>query len=191
MATNDCPNNWSKLKQTENAGVSTYNIYVNTSDGKFLTVNNPSFCTVQGSSQCAGNEKWVHQVTGCMNYDGVYYQPNYPELGDIIHASDVNNLMSCLRAESARRKESWNYSSVSVGSIVRTNDINQGASNPYNGGYYETVSVGELIQSHHITNAANAVYAYGKECLCNCDYCACDCDYCTCNCNNCHCHSHY
>lgn len=187
----ECPNNWTNIKQTENPGISTYNIYVNTSEGHSLGVNNPSFCAVQGSSMCPGNEKWVHTVTGCMNYDGVYYNPNYPELGDIIKADDVNKLMSTLQAESNRRKETWSYSSVSVGNVVRTSDINQGGSNPYNGGYYETVSVGELIQSHHITNAANAVFAYGRECLCNCDYCACDCDHCTCNCNNCNCHSHY
>ena len=138
----DCPNNWTTIKPTENPGVSTYNIYVNTSDGKTLGINNPTFCRVQGSSPCPGNEIWVHKVTGCMNYDGVTYNHRYPELGDIILASDVNDLMSNLRAESNRRKESWSYSSVSVGSVVRTNDINQGASNPYNGGYYETVSVG-------------------------------------------------
>lgn len=191
MATQTCPNNWSDIPKSENQGVSTYNIYVNTSEGHTLKVNNPTFCPVQGPAQCPGNEIWEHKVTGCMNYDGVTYQLEYPVLGDIIRAVDVNTLMSCLAAESARRKESWSYRSVSRGDVVRASDINQGASNPYNGGFYETVSVGQLIQSHHITNAANAVYAYGKECLCNCDYCACDCDFCKCNCNNCNCHSHY
>lgn len=151
-----------------------------------------SFCPVHnGGSQCPGNEKWVHQTTGCRHNDGVRYSLRYPELGDIITASDVNTLMSTLRSESNRRRSSWSYSSVSTGSVVRTGDINQAASNPYVGGSFETVSVNDLIQSHHITNAANAVFAYGKECLCNCDYCGCNCDHCTCNCNNCNCHSHY
>lgn len=140
-------------------------------------------------ASCNGNRNFTKYTSGCNNNNAVTYNLSSVVKGNIIYASDFNNLYSTLQKEAQRRKKSNTFANVAKSALIYANDYNKMSSSQVL--TITKVNIGDIIYANRIQDVINTVKDAGKQCLCHCNYCSCDCNVCTCDCNNCACHTHY
>lgn len=138
---------------------------------------------------CNGNQDISTGTSGCRDDNSVSYNLNPAKIGNIIYASDFNNLYDALEKEARRRGRSNSFTNVKPSALIYAKDYNQMRNSSVVS--VSSVSVGEIIYASKVQSVINAVKNAGSQCLCNCNYCGCDCNVCTCDCNHCPCNGHY